>query len=697
MTPKVVKKLERWTSTLALAALNASAPQRITGLSIDGFCSVTDMANLAMMADCFRMGLAFERLNIRGTVVAPTARARFLRLASEPVTSVNRLRHVPKLAKMEIRRNTGYADPDLPILPVAEPAHLDAPIAEVHAEARAWDPQDDVTMFLTPTQMTLTAFTDGSSVPGSRRCGGYSSIIFGPTGNKVEIGGHCKPSGMNYLSEMTAILATSLSCSAQAHLDIWTDCLSVKQAIGRNDSAERARIRATARPVLTCIRRAIRCRDQLGARTSFHHVRSHTGGDSFEEKGNSMADVRANLERADALHCESVPFLTGEEMFTAWIPDARGRMVHVIGDVRQALKRSVKRRILNRWCGLPRQGATPKTSPDGAALLSKLVPGQSSSELLRFTVLALCQWLPSGRYHGRIHHDDKARSGRWSCPSCPFAGQETSRHALLCPVRRAFLLEAADRARSLAEEAAEFRFGEITTLPDDRARCSFRLLRHEPRPGVAVHALSSMCRSGPIHDPHQALLGLCKSSTAPCSCHSGICQAHGWRPPVGVGAELRGSLTLETELFAIPGRIDCDFLQWYLLDPEGSQMGSAGSPWDCAWDGMFALCAPSLAPGAGPDVMGRILVKAHQAISSPRPTRIVLLLDRSLLLAGSPLAHKLVSGAKVIIIENAAAAVLSPSAQARETHSPGRCAGTGLSDHHHESLPYSHRGILWRR
>jgi hypothetical protein len=667
MTSKVVKELEKWTSTLALAALNASDPQRTSGLSIDGLCSVTDMTNLAMMADCFRMGLAFERLNIRGTVVAPTARARFIQLAVEPVTSVNRLRHVPKLAKMEIRRNPNYSDPDLPILPVAEPARLGAPMTEVHAEARAWDPQDDVTMFFTPTQMTLTAFTDGSSVPGSRRCGGYSSVIFGPTGNRVEVGGHCKPSGMNYLSEMTAILATLLSCPAQAHLDTWTDCLSAKQAIGRDDSAERARIRAAARPVLTCIRRAIRCRDRLGARTSFDHVRSHTGGDSFEEKGNSMADARANLERVAALHYESVPFLTGEEMFTAWIPDEQGRMVHVIGDVRQALKRSVKRRILNRWCDLPHQGATPRTNRDGAALLSKLVRGQSSSALLRFTVLALCQWLPSGRYHGRIHNEDKARSGRWSCPSCPFAGHETARHALLCPVRRGFLLEAADRARSLAEEAAESRFGEITTLPDDRARCSFRLLRHEPRPGVAIHALSSMCRGGPLQDPHRALVGLCKSSTALCSCHSGICSTHGWRPPVGVGAELRENLTLETELFAQPGRVDSDFLQWYSLDPEGTHMGSAGSPWDCTWDGMFALCAPSLAPGAGPDVMGRILVKAHHAVSSPRPTRIVLLLDKSLLLAGTPLAYKLVGGAKVIVIENAAATGLSPNAQARTT------------------------------
>jgi hypothetical protein len=466
---------------------------------------------------------------------------------------------------------------------------------------------------------------------------------------------------MNYLSEMTAILATLLSCPAQAHINTWTDCLSAKQAIQRDDCAERARIRAAARPILTCIRRAIRCRNRLGARTSFQHVRSHTNGSSFEEKGNAMADVRANSERVEALNCESVPFLTGEEMFTAWIPDTRGRMGHVIGDVRKALKRSVKRKILDRWCALPHQGLTPKTNPDGAVLLCKLVRGQSSSALLRFAVLALCQWLPSGRYRGRQRREDKLRSGRWSCPSCPFAGHETSRHAILCPVRRSYLREAADRAHSLAMEAAEATFGETTTLPQDHSRRSFRLLRHEPRPGVTVNALASLCRSGPARDPHQALLGLCRSSAAPCSCHSGTCHAHGWRPPPGTLAKLRSRLALETELFAQPGRVSPDFLQWYTLDPEGSLVGSSGSPWDCTWEGMFALCAPCLSPGAGPGVVDRILVKAHHAVSGPRPTRIVLLVDRSVSLADSPSEYKLVGDAKVLIIENTAASALSSS------------------------------------
>ena len=86
------------------------------------------------------------------------------------------------------------------------------------------------------------------------------------------------------------------------------------------------------------------------------------------------------------MRCRSVPFLTGEEMFTAWIPDERGRLYHVIGDVRKALKRSAKRAILRQWCGLERQGETARANPDAIVQLCKLVRAQLSSELLRFAV-----------------------------------------------------------------------------------------------------------------------------------------------------------------------------------------------------------------------------------------------------------------------------------------------------------------------
>ena len=60
---------------------------------------------------------------------------------------------------------------------------------------------------------------------------------------------------------------------------------------------------------------------------------------SFEEVGNALADTRANMERVAAVSTESEPFLTGEEMFTAWLADDTGRIFHIIGDVRKALRR----------------------------------------------------------------------------------------------------------------------------------------------------------------------------------------------------------------------------------------------------------------------------------------------------------------------------------------------------------------------
>ena len=468
LTSRNTQKLRNWTTLLKEAALNAAAPQRASSVSVDGFCAVTDMMNLVLHAEGLRMAHAFERLNIRGTVVAPTARARYDRLSTEAHGSPNRLMQKFSETPFQLRENPDYTDPDAPIVPSADQPPIGPMTSHVHSEAQAWNPREPVSMFMTPTPMELVVFTDGSTVPGSRRCGGYAAVVFDSMGNRVEIGGYCKASGMNFLSEMMAILAALLSCPAQAHLVIWTDCLSAMQAIARDDAAERARIRAATRPVLTCIRRALRCRMELGASTTFHHIRSHTDGDSFEEKGNALADARANLERAAAVAQESEPFLTGEEMFTAWLADRTGRMVHIVGDVRRALRRWARGEIKMRWCRLARQGATPATNPDGAMHLSKLVRGESSSELLRFAVLSLCQWLPTGRHHTRIHRG-VAGQPRWACPSCPEDGDETSHHAILCPARRDILFGAAVRARHQAEVMAEGFIRDTTFSPEDQS------------------------------------------------------------------------------------------------------------------------------------------------------------------------------------------------------------------------------------
>ena len=145
---------------------------------------------------------------------------------------------------------------------------------------------------------------------------------------------------------------------------------------------------------------------------------------------------------------------------------------------------------------------------------------------------------------------------------------------LYSATRLGALLAAAVRARSLAEEAAEGRFGEATTLPQDRWRRAFRLLRHEPRPGVSVGALSLLCRFGALADPRRALAGLCRSVAAPCSCPSGMCRRHERQIGLDVRLELRRSLMLDTDLFAAPGRTDPGFLQV----PDRPRVAAGGIP-----------------------------------------------------------------------------------------------------------------------
>jgi hypothetical protein len=668
------RKLHHWTALLKEAALNAAAPQRASSVSLVGFCAVTDMANLDLLAEGLRMAHAFERVNIRGTVVAPTARARYDRHLTEPDGSPNRLMQKFANTPFQLRENPTYVDPDTPIVPSAESPPKGPMVSHVHSEARAWNPRNPVSMFITPTSMELVVFTDGSTVPGSRRCGGYAAVVFDSVGNRVELGGYCKASGMNFLSEMMALLAALLSCPAQADLDIWTDCLSGKQAVERDDTAERARIRAAARPVLTCIRRALRCRRAIGSRTSLHHVRSHTGGTSFEERDNALADSRANTERIAAVPLVSEPFLTGEEMFTAWLADTTGKMGHVIGDVRKALRRWAKGETKRRWCRLPHQGATPATNPDGAMHLCKLVRGESSSSMLRFAVLALCQWLPVGRYHSRVRRGD-ASQPQWACPSCPRRGDETSRHAILCPARRGILLGAAVRARLQAEVMAEGMIRETTLSPEDQANKDYRALLGVPHPGVSPTSLRSICRGYP-EDPEQALRSVVRLANGPCSCSSGICQFHGWRVPEGVRTLLQAALALETDLFAPCGDLNANYLHWFSPDE-----GPLESPWAVPWTGRFALCAPRIAPGTGVDILQRILLKAHEAIDGPRPTRIVLVTDACIAIP-SALEMEVFGSTRLLLLQNRAAEAMSPStrpwASSRPMTPPRRWANPRL-------------------
>ena len=76
----------------------------------------------------------------------------------------------------------------------------------------------------------------------------------------VSFGSWFKCSGNNFLAEMCAIVAAVLAVPAQADVCIYTDSQSCIDAVARDDSAEKRRLRAAARPMVTTLRRLIRSR-----------------------------------------------------------------------------------------------------------------------------------------------------------------------------------------------------------------------------------------------------------------------------------------------------------------------------------------------------------------------------------------------------------------------------------------------------
>ena len=80
------------------------------------------------------------------------------------------------------------------------------------------------------------------------------------------------------------------------------------------------------------------------------------------------------------------------------------------------------------------------------------------------------------------------------------------------------------------------------------------------------------------------------------------------------------------------------------------------------WAGRFALCAPRIAPGQGDSILQRILLKAHEAIDSARPTRIVLVTDVSTVIP-TALEMEILGSTRLLLIQNRAAEAMSASAR----------------------------------
>ena len=108
----------------------------------------------------------------------------------------------------------------------------------------------------------------------------------------------------NYLAELAAIHKGVRSVPANVHLTIHTDSLSSIQAIhSALRCPERFKsLRCAGRPYILAILTAISVRSKLGATTSLHHVRSHTGGRDKASVGNAEADRLAKWEASQPNH-----------------------------------------------------------------------------------------------------------------------------------------------------------------------------------------------------------------------------------------------------------------------------------------------------------------------------------------------------------------------------------------------------------
>jgi hypothetical protein len=657
--------MNRWTSMLRDACLN-SAHKPVKNISSPGFAAITYMTNFAEHARIVRVAHAYHRLCMRPHFLAPTATARFLASRRPGHHRHNRLAQLMKAGPIVFELNRGALNPDS-LIPSPLAAHARNPLDLI----RSWKPGEPALMFQAPTRIdnVFTAFTDGSSVPGSDRCGGFAVVICldGDLRDTRTVRGPVKRSGGNYLAEATAILAALLSVPANADLAIWSDCLSAIQAVEKRNPCEAARLRMAARPVMTCIHRALRTRLALRARTQINHVYSHTESCSVQALGNRKADEQANLARLEAQDTPSKPFLTGEERFTAWI-ETEGLRWHVIGDIRKEMTSWSRRQTVDSWSTQARQGRTALADPQATVTLCAEIRRLRSSKHLRFAVLALCEWLPSGRYHGRMMRCDIGCNDEWSCSSCSEPGQETSRHVLTCPANEGVLMDAARETAAIVSGYFPS-CPSIWTVPAVRANeIARRTLAFGSDDSVVSRCITDVCSSAEWHgrSPRAVAASLTASLAAVplCRCSSGRCAVHGWDSPRSVTAFIASALRLDCEILGSrlrPGGPRA----WLSDDP--LDVSSSGSPW-VAWEGLFAICAPSWASGPpAVTLLNDICHRALDALWCPRPTRVAIVAPNDLILkcesgpvAAADFSAALPGAARLLVFQNSNAASLAP-------------------------------------
>jgi hypothetical protein len=142
------------------------------------------------------------------------------------------------------------------VIPCDAQPVADSALEEVRID---WDPRRPPDrLFSTPATRSYDIFTDGSTPRDGGAVSGYAAVIYDSSDlglDPVVLGSYLKCSGNNFLAEMCALVAALMAVPAQATVRIFSDSLACIQAVCRDDTAAKRRIRAAARPMLTSLRR----------------------------------------------------------------------------------------------------------------------------------------------------------------------------------------------------------------------------------------------------------------------------------------------------------------------------------------------------------------------------------------------------------------------------------------------------------
>ena len=276
-----------------------------------------------------------------------------------------------------------------------------------------------------PTELKI--FTDGSTAAGSNKPNsGVGMAVYDEKNSLIcQMGAGVRTDGNNFVAEMAAA-ALALEASPQhIPLNLFSDSTSTLQALNKGTLSERRNVRSAARRWANLARMAVQRRQ---AELRLTHVRSHRGRETFEEKGNDLADRLANEGRLEAEDDPATSYFTEGDIGIL----LKHQEKFVQQDPRVFLKKHEGELMEESWKRLTRQSENLRKHPNTLKKMEKKVFRwaclENNGRMWVYFILASLQWLPtkSRKLKGQVEKDV-------NCRLCLQLEEDNMSHMQVCP------------------------------------------------------------------------------------------------------------------------------------------------------------------------------------------------------------------------------------------------------------------------